>query len=412
MSRKQKIINIVVAFAVVILSVLLGYYVGSTKEISIENTGEVNGTSTSKIVIKEKKPPIAIDKDIDFELFWDVWKTIKADYVEKNISDKDLFYGAMEGMVYSLKDPYSVFLKPEISKEFSDELSGEFEGIGAEVGMKNNRLTIISPLPDSPAEKAGLKAGDKVYAIDSKDTAEMYLDEAVSKIRGKKGTEVVLTVSRDGLKEAMDIKIIRDTIKFDSVKWNIRDDNIGYIKVSHFNVDTADKFWEAVDDIVKANPKGIILDLRGNPGGFLDAAVKMASAWVEDGVVVTEKYSEEQKKEHNAIGRAYLANYKTVVLINRGSASGSEIVAGALKDLGFAVLVGEKTFGKGSVQSLEEFSDGSSLKLTVAKWLTPNGHCINKEGIEPDIAVELSEDDYNKDMDPQMDKAVSIILGK
>lgn len=412
MSRKQKIINIVVAFIVIFLSIFLGYYIGSTKEISIENTGEVNGASTSKIVIKEKKPPIAIDKDIDFELFWDVWKTIKADYVEKNISDKDLFYGALQGMTSSLNDPYSVFFKPEISKEFNDELSGEFEGIGAEVGMKNNRLTIISPLPNSPAEKAGLKAGDKVYAINSVDTAEMYLDEAVNKIRGKKGTEVVLTISRDGLKETKDIKVIRDTIKFDSVTWKIRDDNIGYIKVSHFNTDTAAKFTEAVDDMVKANPKGIILDLRGNPGGFLDAAVKMSSAWVEDGVVVTEKYSEENKRDHNAIGRAYLNGFKTVVLINKGSASGSEIVAGALKDCGYAVLVGEKTFGKGSVQSLEEFSDGSSLKLTVAKWLTPNGHCINKEGIDPDIAVELTEDDYNKDKDPQMDKAVNIILGK
>ncbi|MFH0854092.1 MAG: S41 family peptidase [bacterium] len=411
MGKKQKFLNIIVVFVIVFISAYFGYWFGSAKEIVLKD-GFINGTTTAKVIIKDKTPPIAIDKEIDFNQFWDVWSLVKNEYVEKNIEDKKLFYGAIEGMVASLGDPYTVYLKPEISKEFTDELSGEFEGIGAEVGIKHDILTIISPLPDTPAEKAGLKSGDKVYTINGEDTMGMYLDVAVSKIRGKAGTEVILKIAREGHKDLLEIKIIRGAIKFDSVRWEMRDDGIAYIKVLHFNTDTVDKFNEAVSDIAGKNPKGIILDLRGNPGGFLDAAVKMASEWIEDGVVVTEKYSEEKKKEHNAIGRAHFSNYKTVVLINKGSASGSEIVAGALKDLGYAVLVGEKTFGKGSVQSLEEFDDGSSLKITVAKWLTPNGHCINETGIDPDMTVELTDKDYNEDNDPQIDKATEVLLGE
>ncbi|MFH1030755.1 MAG: S41 family peptidase [bacterium] len=411
MNKKQKFINIIIALLIIAVSSYGGYWFGSTKEIIITD-GLVNGTTTTRVIVKDKTPPIAIDNDIDFSQFWDIWSLLKNEYVEKNnIEDKELFYGAIEGMVASLKDPYTVYLKPKIAKEFTDELSGEFEGIGAEVGIKHEILTIISPLPDTPAEKAGLKPGDKVYAINGEETMGMYIDVAVSKIRGKAGTDVVLKILRERQRETLDIKITRGAIKFDSVRWELRDDGVAYVKVLHFNTDTVDKFSEAVNDIVKAKPKGIILDLRGNPGGFLDAAVKMASEWVEDGVVVTEKYSEEKKKEHDAIGRARLTNYKTVVLINKGSASGSEIVAGALKDLGYAVLVGEKTFGKGSVQSLEEFGDGSSLKMTVAKWLTPNGNCINETGIEPDVAIELTDEDYNEDRDPQMERAVEILAG-
>lgn len=411
MNKKEKFLNIIIAFLIICVSAYSGYWFGSNKEIVVKD-GFVNGATTTKVIIKDKTPPVAIDENIDFSQFWDIWSLIKNEYVEKDVDDKKMFYGAIEGMVSSLGDPYSVYLKPEISKEFTDELSGEFEGIGAEVGIKHDILTIISPLPDTPAEKAGVKPGDKVYSINGESTIGMYVDVAVSKIRGEAGTEVVLKIARDGHKDLFDIKIVRGAIKFDSVRWEIRDDRIAYVKVLHFNTDTTSKFNEAVSDIVKENPRGIILDLRGNPGGFLDTAVRMASEWIEDGVIVTEKYSEEKMKEHNAVGRAHLADYKTVVLINRGSASGSEIVAGALKDLGYAVLVGEKTFGKGSVQSFEEFNDGSSLKLTVAKWLTPARHCINETGIEPDAAVELSDEDYNEDRDPQMEKAVEILVNK
>ncbi|MFH0856752.1 MAG: S41 family peptidase [bacterium] len=410
MNKKQKFINIALAVFMVLISGYIGYHTGTTKEILFMPDSQTS--STTKLVIRDKKPPVQIDKDVNFDLFWQVWSTVKNEYVEKNISDKDLFYGALEGMVASLKDPYSVFLKPEISKEFSDELSGEFEGIGAEIGIKKDRLTVISPLPGTPAEKSGLKAGDKIYAIDGADTAGMFLDEAVNKIRGKKGTEVTLTVMRDSSKGPKEIKITRDAIKYDSVRWEIKDNDMAYIKVLHYNTDTEEKFSQAVNEVLKKNPKGIILDLRGNPGGFLDAAVKMASVWVEDGIIVTEKYSDTDKKEHNAVGKACLGDIKTVVLINGESASGSEIVAGALKDHGKAVLVGEKTFGKGSVQSLENFEDGSSLKLTVAKWLTPNGTCINEKGVEPDIEIKMTDEDYNNDKDPQMDKAVEILSSK
>lgn len=410
MSRKQKFLNIALVVFIILISGYIGYHIGTTKEILLMPDSQTS--SSTKLVIRDKKPPVQIDKDVNFDLFWQVWSTVKNEYVEKNISDKDLFYGALEGMVASLKDPYSVFLKPEISKEFSDELSGEFEGIGAEIGLKKDRLTVISPLPGTPAEKSGLRSGDKIYAINGEDTSGMFLDAAVNKIRGKKGTEVTLTVMRNNSKEPKEIKIIRDAIKYDSVRWEMEDNGMAYIKVLHYNTDTEGKFSQAVNEVLKKNPKGIILDLRGNPGGFLDAAVKMASAWVEEGIIVTEKYSDNDKKEHNAVGKARLGDIKTAVLINGGSASGSEIVAGALKDHGKAVLIGEKTFGKGSVQSLENFEDGSSLKLTVAKWLTPNGTCINEKGVEPDIEIEMTDEDYNNDKDPQMNKAVEILSGK
>jgi len=413
MTKKQKILNVVSVFLIVIISLSLGFYIGSKKEIVFNPDGaSVYGTSTKKVVIKDRIAPFNLNENIDFSLFWDVWDLLKKDYVDKPVNEEELLYGALEGMVASLKDPYSVFLRPVISKEFTDELSGEFQGIGAEIGMKNDRLTVISPLPNTPAEKSGLKAGDEIFAIDGEDTYGMYTDEAVSKIRGEKGTEVVLLISRADVDDLFEIKIIRDAIKFDSVRWEIRDDGVAYIRILHFNTDTKSKFAEAVKDIIKVNPSGIILDLRGNPGGFLDAAVEVASAWVEKGPVVVEYYSDEKQSDHNAVGRARLKNFKTVVLINGGSASGSEIVAGALQDYGKATLIGTTTFGKGSVQSLSEFNGGSSVKLTVAKWLTPNGNCISEKGIVPDIEIEFTAENVNNDIDPQMDEAIMIIFGE
>ncbi|MFC1612836.1 S41 family peptidase [Patescibacteria group bacterium] len=413
MTKKQKILNVLTVFLIMIISLSLGYYIGSTKEVVFNsNVSSVNGTSTKKVIVKDRTSPFSLNENIDFSLFWDVWDLLKKDYVNKPINEEELLYGALEGMVASLKDPYSVFFRPVISKEFTDELSGEFQGIGAEIGMKNDRLTVISPLPNTPAEKSGLKAGDEIFAIDGEDTYGMYTDEAVSKIRGEKGTEVVLLISRKGRDELFDINIIRDAIKFDSVRWEFKEDGTAYIRILHFNTDTKSKFAEAVKDIMKENPSGIILDLRGNPGGYLDAAVEVASSWIEEGPVVVEYYSDDKQSDHNAVGRARLKDFKTVVLINGGSASGSEIVAGALQDYNKATLIGTTTFGKGSVQSLSEFDGGSSVKLTVAKWLTPNGNCISEKGIIPDMEIEFTAENVNNDIDPQMDEAIKILLGE
>lgn len=355
--------------------------------------------------------PVAVSTDINFSLFWQVWDILKENYVDKNkLNDKTMFYGALRGLVNSVGDPYTVFMDPKIAEEFSNDLAGTFEGIGAELGLKNDVITIIAPLPGMPAEKAGIKSGDKIIAINSEATSNISLDEAIRKIRGPKGTTVTLSIFREGFKKVEDFVVMRDTIIVKSVNGNLRPDNIYLIKISNFNDDTEKLFNNEVNEVISKNPRGIILDLRNDPGGYLETAIEVASEWIEDGVIVIEKFGDDKKNEHLARGRARLKEYPTVVLVNQGSASASEIVAGALQDYKKATIVGKKTFGKGSVQTLQELDDGSSVKVTVAKWLTPNGRSINDEGIEPDVDTDLTEADFNAGKDPQMDKAVEILI--
>jgi len=351
-----------------------------------------------------------LSQDVDFNLFWDVWQALEELYVDQEeINEKKLFYGALRGMVNSVGDPYTVFMDPKISKSFKDDLAGTFEGIGAEIGIKKDVLTIIAPLPDMPAEKAGLKAGDKVYAINSESTAGISIDEAVNRIRGKRGTEVVLSIARDGEDGLKDIAIVRDKIIVKSIRTELTEDEILVVKITNFNDDTEKLFNEAVREAIENNPRGIILDLRNNPGGYLDTAIEVASEWVEDEIIVTEKYNEDRKIEHLARGRARLKDFSTIVLVNEGSASASEIVSGALQDYGLGLIVGAMTFGKGSVQTLNKFPDGSSVKITVAKWLTPSGRSISDEGIEPNIKIDYTIENYNSNEDPQLDKAIDLL---
>ncbi|MEA3449690.1 MAG: S41 family peptidase [Patescibacteria group bacterium] len=360
----------------------------------------------------QESPEGRLIQDVNFEQFWEVWDTIYSTYVDRDkLEEKELFYGALRGMVSAVGDPYTVFMNPIIAKEFNDDLKGTFEGIGAEIGIKNDVLTIIAPLPDMPAEKAGLMAGDKVFAIDGEITAGISIDSAVNKIRGSKDTDVVLTIRRDGEEELFDITITRGQIFVKSINTKITEDNILSIKITNFNNDTERLFSEAVHEVLDNDVAGIIVDLRNNPGGYLDTAIEMASEWVDDKIVVVEKYSEERLIEHLARGRARLADFKTVVLVNQGSASASEIVSGALRDHEKAIIIGKKTFGKGSVQTLNKFADGSSIKITVAKWLTPNGRSINDDGIMPDYEVEFTRDDYDNFRDPQFDAAIEYLLG-
>lgn len=356
--------------------------------------------------------PKSISKDVDFPLFWDVWKTVKERYVKQPVSDLDLFHGAVEGMVAALNDPYSIYLKPTLAEEFAKDLQGTFEGIGAEVGIKNNIITVIAPLPDTPAAKAGLRAGDKIIAIDDKSTAGMSVDEAVNLIRGKGGTKVKLGVMRNGDKDPLKFEITREKIVVKSVNWQIKKTAsgaaIGYIEIRQFNDDTASLFDRAVQELLKESPKGLIIDLRNDPGGYLDAAVSVAGHWTNGTVVIERKYDGSETPVASK-GRAELKGTPTMVLVNQGSASGSEILAGALQDYELATLVGMKTFGKGSVQDYQELSDGSALKLTVAEWLTPKKRSINKEGIAPDVEVDLTEKDANEDKDPQLAKALELV---
>jgi carboxyl-terminal processing protease len=408
--NQKKIIFSLIVFVLMWVSFGAGIYL-SGKNRALSDLADAESIYLGKVL--NKYSSVKMDKlatDVDFKLFWQVWDSIKSQYVDQDkISDKKMFYGAIRGMVAAVGDPYTLFMDPKIAKEFSNDLAGTFEGIGAEIGIKNDTLTIIAPLPDMPAEKAGLRSGDKILAIDGTSTSGMFVDEAVNLIRGPKETKVTLTVAREGVSGIKEYVLTRGTIIVKSVHAEMRKDGVFYISITNFNEDTAALFNDAVQKMIEANPKGIVLDLRSDPGGFLDTAIEVASEWVQNNIVVIEKQGDGTKNENLSRGRARLKGYPTVVLVNGGSASASEIVAGALQDYNLATLVGEKTFGKGSVQTLDNFSDGSSVKITVAKWLTPLGHSINEEGIDPDVVVPLTVADYNADKDPQMDAAIRIL---
>lgn len=349
---------------------------------------------------------------LDFNLYWEVWDNLKENYVDKTkISDEKLFYGSLRGLAEAAGDDYTIFMDPKEAKEFSDDLAGTFEGIGAEVGMRNDVVTVIAPLDGMPAQKAGLRSGDKIYSIDGETTIGLTVDEAVKKIRGPKGTKVTLTIIR-GKEKPKDIVINRDIIIVKSIKTEMRSDGIYVIRLSSFNDDTGSLFRQAASDIIAKNPKGIILDLRNNPGGYLDTAVNLASYWIEAGPIVAEQFNDNRRTEYPASGSARLAGFPTVVLVNGGSASASEILAGALRDYKKATLVGEITFGKGSVQTLKDLSDGSLLKVTVARWLTPAGDFINEKGIKPNVEVKMTQTDLDKNLDPQFNKALEILKAK
>lgn len=391
------------------VSFVAGAFLGDLRPVVVEETPAEDG---ARLVNRDTVPPFRLN-DVDFSEFWEVWNMVKDRFAGDPRSDVEMFYGAIAGMVSSLEDPYSTFFDPDLADEFIRELEGTFEGIGTEIGIKHNQLTAIAPLPDTPAERAGLRAGDKILSIDDIDTYGMSLEEAVKRIRGPKGTEVRLLVVRNGLGEALEIPIIRDTIVVDSVRMTIEEqegEKIAVVHISHFNEQTMPKFSEAIQDMLLEDIDGIVLDLRNNPGGFLETAVKVSGEWVPRSVIVVEKFSDDTLQNYTSNGSSRLVDMPTVVLVNGGSASASEIVSGALQDYGKARIIGEQTFGKGSVQDYVEFDDGSALKLTVARWLTPNGRSINEEGIEPDEVVEFTFEDFDNDVDPQLERAMEILI--
>ena len=383
-----------------------GYQVGFSRDDKAPNT-----VREAKVSGKDRATPSYLHKDVDFSLFWDVWNRLKRDYINKDTPDTQLFYGALAGIVNSLGDPYTVFLNPEMSRQFDESLTGSFDGIGAEIGMKKNQIVVIAPLADTPAERAGLRAGDYILAIDKKETTNMTVDTAVKLIRGNGGTKVTLTIFRDTEKKERDVVITRDRISIPVVTSEVKNGNLGYIKISHFNEETAGAFRNAVQSLLGKGVRGLVVDLRNNPGGYLDIAVQISGYWIDGKTVVIEQYSGDKKDEHAAQTRAILADVPTVILVNEGSASASEIVAGALQDYGKAKIVGKKTFGKGSVQDLQHLKDGSSLKITIAKWLTPKGRSIQDEGIVPDVdvAAEEGKPDEKKPKDTQLDRAIEVL---
>jgi carboxyl-terminal processing protease len=350
-----------------------------------------------------------IEKKADFGIFWDAWRVVENKYNLEPLDYQEMVYGAATGMVDSLGDPYTVFLNPEESEIFNEDMKGSFDGIGVEIGFRDRLLTVIAPLKDSPAEKAGLLPGDKILKVDGEEIVGMNIDKAVSLIRGEKGTKVLLTIAREGLDDLKDIEIIRYTIVLKTVELEIKENNIAYIKISQFKEDTTFELDDKIDDILAIDPIGIIIDLRNNSGGYVGTVKEVAGRFLNRGeVVFIENYSNE-KIVHKTIGSKRFFDVPIVVLINEGSASASEILAGAFRDNMGVKLVGKKTFGKGSVQEVKRLKDGSSIKITVAEWLTPNEISINKNGIEPDYEVEMTIEDYENDRDPQLKKALELL---
>ena len=396
---------------IVVLLVCLSFYSGVFYSQYKASKNNRTGVLESLLVNSRNKEQPA---NVDFSLFWEAWNLMNEKYVDKSKLDTTkMIYGAISGMVKSVGDPFSSFMDPEESRQFSQDLQGTFDGIGVEIGMKNNILTVIAPLEGTPAAQAGLKAGDKIIKIGDKVTTDMSVDEAVAMIRGPKDTEVVLTVLGEKDSNPKEIKIMRSTINVKSVKLEFKENDIAVIKISKFGDDTSKETARVAGEILSKKSRGIILDLRNNPGGYLDTAVDVSSEFIPKGkLVVAEEDAGGKKKEYDAKGGNLLGDIPVVVLVNSGSASASEITAGALRDDLGAALIGKKTFGKGSVQQLEKLSGGSSLRVTIARWLTPNGDYIMEKGINPDIEVDLSEDDYNNSRDPQLDKALETIKQK
>ena len=347
--------------------------------------------------------------DSDLEIVEEVYDLIDSFYVDDDaLKQSDIKYGLAKGLVSVLEDPYSLFMNPKENKDFQDSLEGKLEGIGAELTMKYELLTVVSPLKDSPASKAGLMPEDIIIKIEGELTDNMTLEEAVMKIRGPQGTDVTLTIMRNG--EEQDITITRDTITIDSVTWEMKDNQIALISLNQFGENTTEEFNNVLSEILLQETKGIILDLRFNGGGYLDGSVDIVSCFIKEGEVVKiKKRNGEGMEILGTSGDVKLETTSLVVLINKGSASASEIVAGAIQDYKRGTIMGEQSFGKGTVQEVMPLHDGSSLRLTIARWFTPNGQDISDTGITPDIEVEMSLDDYLEDKDPQLDAALEFL---
>lgn len=444
----SKIRNITLVLALMLLAGGIGYEFGN-KKVSISLN-----KAKSFTIIENREPPEDFE-NLDFSLFWEVWRRLEKNYIDRSaLNSQKMIEGAIKGMVASLDDPYTSFLSPDDNKRAKEDLAGSFEGIGAQLGIKNKRIVVVAPLKGMPAEKAGLKSGDYILEVDGKETNDWTLPEAVNKIRGPKGTEVALSIIRESDVEMREIKIKRNTISVPSVETETgallceqieekqteeskEKDNkkkteqckivevkkcpkcpkAAALRLYRFGDGTNEEWEKAVLQITefinkvkegKGQFKGVIFDMRDNPGGYLQGAVYVASEFLNSGVVVKQKTTDGLIESYEVNRQGRLTKVPTIVLVNNGSASASEIVAGALKDYKRAKLIGTKTFGKGSIQEAQELPEGAGLHITFAKWLMPNGGSIDKEGIEPDIIVENSNDDVTRDL--QMEKAVEELL--
>lgn len=360
----------------------------------------------------QQNQSVKFPESADLSLFWSVWKILGIEYINENVLDpQKMVYGAIKGMVEAVNDPYTVFMDPKETVEFTKNLDEELEGIGAELTVTDGKLVVVTPLKDSPAEKAGIKSGDVIYKIEDKFAEEMSLFDAVKAIRGEAGTPVKLSLIREHTSDLIEVTVIRAKLDINSVERKDLENGIVYIGISQFSNNTAEEFGKAVSDLILKEPKGLIIDVRNNGGGYLDASVKILSYLLDKDISVVETRQKDSKQNEilKTSGGSKLTTVPLVVLVNEGSASASEIAAGAIQDNKRGIVMGIKTFGKGTVQAVEYMDDGSSLRLTIAEWFTPKGRAINHMGITPDIVVDLYDDDMKKGFDRQLDEAAKYL---
>lgn len=363
-----------------------------------------------EIKVVSQTPPRGVD--IDFKLFWETWDLVSKKYIDKGAIDpQKLYFGAIQGMVAAIGDPYTVFLPPEAQKASKEELGGSFQGVGIQLGFnKEKKLVVIAPLKDTPASKAGIKSGDLILKIGERDTTNLTLPEAVNLIRGTKGSSVALTIFREVDNKPKEINLTRDTIVVKSVEFETKTTpsgkKVGYIRLSRFGEKTRTEWDETVRYALSSEYKVILLDVRNNPGGFLDGAVYVASEFLDGGVVVLQEDAQGERQSYKVVRKGKLLNPPLVVLINKGSASASEILAGAIGDRKRGKIVGESSFGKGTIQSAEDLPLGTGIHITTAKWLTPNGNWLHTNGLEPDVKIENGTDTTD---DVQLKKTLEYI---
>lgn len=374
----------------------------------VSATEEVK-TLLSSLTVKRRSDP----RNVDLSGFWEVWNTLESNFLyQDRFETKEQLYGAAKGLVASLEDPYTVYMTPEETAEFNESMSGEFEGIGAEIAIRNNKLTVVAPLKGSPAELAGLRSGDHILKINEDSTFDLSVHEAIMKIRGPRGEKVVLSVEREGDSQSHEITIVRDTITVKDFSWKMQD-GIAVLEITQFGTELVSQFSAALPSILLEKPKGIIVDLRNNGGGLLDASVKVMDQFFdEQTLVMTNGRRIGQGENLQSLRGGAFLDTPLIVLVNRGSASASEIFAGAIQDTRRGLIVGEKTFGKGSVQNVLPMAGGASLKITIAEWLTPNGRSINEEGITPDVESIRTREQFEKNEDPVMERAFELFQGE
>ncbi len=363
--------------------------------------------SQNRLIVRYSQPEGA-----DFSIFWEAYNTLKESYVfPDQINHQDIVYGAIAGMVDALGDPHTSFFTPDETKRFLENTDGRFEGVGMEVDIRDGQFQVVAPLKGTPADKAGLMPGDKILKIDDAETDNLSIEEAIRMIRGPRGTKVNLLVLRDGWEESREISITRDTIDLPSLEWELLEEDIAHIKFYHFYRNADSTFRDMALDLANSPVKGLILDLRNNSGGYLEVSQNIGGWFLNKGDIFVIEDDGRIRHEFKSKGSGGLSHFPLVVIMNQGSASASEILAGAVRDHNDAPIIGETSFGKGSIQKLERLRDGSSIKVTIANWLTPNGYTIAQKGLIPDYEIEMTIEDYETGKDPQLDKAIEVIKG-